>query len=183
MTNTLDDPPIEQRDGIAALKIGDLLIDEETGEVLEWPAGSGADRLAYLTRQCVEAQRAVKAWETALNAYRAAIGRLLDDAGIDSVRTQHGAAAIRNRTNRVGRPERVPDVADRYELRREQVEAIWQCAATLDAKRLLALSEAGAIPDDAARDLIDSKTIAYVQVTAARPAPPSIERAGGRAEA
>ncbi len=163
------------------IKIGDLLIDLATGEVLEWPRDLRGDRIEYLIQQLVEAQRAVKLWQDAVNAYKVALGRCLTDAGLISMHTSAGVAAWRTRTLRRGRPERVEAVAARYELNREQVAAIWACASALDAKKLAALAEAGVIPHEAVDDLIEVTVSRFVVVTPARPAPPSIVR--GRRDA
>jgi hypothetical protein len=62
----------------------------------------------------------------------------------------------------------VEEIVHRYELAREQIEQIWMCAASLDAKKLDALAEAGALPADAVQSMIDEKRTSYVQVSAPR---------------
>lgn len=163
-------------DGVSAIRIDDLLIDEATGEVLEWPAGMRGERVEYLTRRCVEAQAAMKAWEVAYNAYLAALGKMLTDAGVRSIKTAWGTPSLRSRTDRRGRPERVPKVAARYELSPQQVQAIWMCASALDAKQIQALADDGVLPPEAADDLIEVKTFTWVVVMPAKLEPPLIER-------
>jgi hypothetical protein len=161
------------------IKVGDLVIDESTGEVLDWPAGTG-NRVEYLTKLCVEAQQAIKAWEAALNGYKHALGKLLDDEAVTSLKTGYGTPAWRTQNRTTGRPERVADVARAHELAPAQVDEIWRCATALDAKRLIALADAGAIPPSVAADLIDTKTSRFLVVTAARPPAPVVERVTGK---
>ena len=118
----------------------------------------------------------MKAWEAAFNAYRAVLAKQLEDAGVVSISTPYGTPVLKRRTDRRGRPDRVDEVVQRYELAREQVQAIWMCASALDVKRLLALADAGAIPQDAASALIEVKTTSWVQVTPSRPEPPTVQR-------
>lgn len=168
-----DPEPTESAD---VIKIGDLLIDLATVEVLEWPSELRGDRIEYLIQQLVEAQRAVKLWQDAVTAYKRALGKCLTEAGLTSIHTAAGVAAWRTRALRRGRPERVEAVAARYELSRDQVADIWTCASALDAKKLAALAEAGVIPREAVDDLVDVTVSRFVVVTPARPAPPTIER-------
>ncbi len=176
MTTSATQEDHELSEPAEVVKIGDLLIDLATGEVLEWPPGLRGDRIEYLIQQLVEAQRAVRLWQDAVNAYKVALGRCLTDAGLISMHTSAGVATWRTRTLRRGRPERVEEVAARYELNREQVANIWACASALDAKKLAALAEVGVIPREAVDDLVDVTVSRFVVVTPARPAPPTIER-------
>ena len=38
------------------IKIGELIIDETTGEIIQWPTHVSGDRVEYLTNMCVQAQ-------------------------------------------------------------------------------------------------------------------------------
>ncbi len=169
-------PEVEDSGGL--IRVDDLVVDVTTGEVVEWPRAVRGDRIEYLVHQLVEAQRAAKLWQEAAAVYKAALGRCLTDAGLTAMQTSSGRVAWRTRVLRRGRPERVETVAAPYELTREQVGAIWACAATLDAKKLSALAAAGAIPQEAADELIEEQVSRFVVVTPARPAPPRVERWG-----
>lgn len=155
-----------------AIKIDDLVIDEETGEILETPEGIG-DPLEWLTHRANEANAASNAWKAASGMYKKAIGELLNQAGVKSMRTQHGTPGWRGRLTRTGRPERLPEVAKEHELSRAQENAILACAKTLDAKLLDDLEN---VPKEATRALIDESETSWVQITPSKPTPPEIEK-------
>lgn len=155
-----------------ATKIGDIIIDEETGEILQMPEGIG-DPLEWFTHLANEANAASNAWKATAGMYRQAIGRLLDQAGVKSMKTQYGTPGWRGRLNRKGRPERLPEVTEQYELSRDQQNAILGCASALDAKLLDALE---GVPQEAKSDLIEVSESSWVQITPPRPAPPDVEK-------
>jgi hypothetical protein len=169
-------PKVEESGGL--IRVDDLVVEVATGKVAGWPREVGGNRIEYLVHQLVEAQRAAKRWQEAAAVYKAALGRYLTDAGLTAMQTPSGRVAWRTRVLRRGRPERVEAVAARYELTRQQVAAIWACAATLDAKKLFALAAAGAIPLGAVEELIEGLVSRFVMVTPARPAPPRVDRWG-----
>jgi hypothetical protein len=158
----------DERNGVARVAAGGLLIDPETGEVLSRADGTDESEFDQLTRVCREAQRQIKEAQAVLDAARAALLKLLSDEGLPSIRTPYGTAALVTKVTRAGRPERVEEIVRRYELAREQAEQIWMCATALDAKKLDALVEAGALPEEAVQDMVDVKTTSYVQVSAPR---------------
>jgi hypothetical protein len=155
-----------------AVKIGDLIIDEETGEILEMPEGAG-EPLEWLTHRANEARAASKAWEGIGGMYKKAIGQLLIKAGVKSMRTQYGTPGWRGRLTRTGRPERLPEVAKEHELSRDQQNAILGCASALDAKKLDALE---GVPKEAKAGLVDESESSWVQISPATPQPPEVER-------
>jgi hypothetical protein len=157
-----------QEEAAAPVQVGGLVIDPGTGEVLSRPAGTTEGEFDQLTRICSEAQQTIREAQAVLDAARAALLKLLADEGLDSMRTPYGTASVRTRVTRAGKPERVEEIVRRFELAREQVEQIWMCAASLDAKKLDALAEAGALPAGAVEDMIDVKSTSYVQVSAPR---------------
>lgn len=144
--------------------IGDLLVDPATGEVLNRPVEPGESAFEYLTRVHAQAQQVIKEQEAVCAAAKAALAKLLDEAGLRSIKTQHGTPTVQTRIDSRGRPERVHEVAQRYELSPRQVAAIWECASALNGKQIQALAECGAIPVEAAGDLLDVKTITFVVV-------------------
>ena len=155
-----------------AVKIGDIIIDEETGEILEMPEGIG-DPLEWLTHRTNEANAASNAWKGIAGMYKKAIGELLNKAGVKSMRTQYGTPGWRGRVTRMGCPELLPDVAERYELSRAQQDAILACASQLDAKELDALE---GVPAEAKRDLIHESESTWVQISPATPMPPDVQK-------
>jgi len=154
-----------------AVKIGDIIIDEETGEILQLPEGIG-DPLEWLTHKANEANAASKAWKGIAGKYCNALGGLLTKAGVKSMRTQYGTPGHRTRVDRRGRPERLPQAVERYELSPSQQFAILGCASALDAKRLDALE---GVPTEAKEDLIDESVSSWVQISPATPMPPEVE--------
>ena len=158
-----------------AIRIDDLIIDEETGEILQLPVGIG-DPLEWLTFRAADAGAAEKAWKAAAGMYKKAIGELLNQAGVRSMQTQHGTPGWRGRTTRTGRPDRLPKIAEEYELTRRQKNAILACASELDAKRLDELLRKDLIPREVRDALIDESGSSWVQISPAKPAPPEIER-------
>lgn len=163
--------------------IGDLVIDAESGEVLTLPDEGRADKVAWLTRQLVDAMRMIKAWEAARDGYKRALARAMDEAGVNVLHTPEGTVSRRSRVDRKGDPARIPDVLAAFELSRNQMTAIWECAAALDAARLDALADAGAIPRGAAEALIVERTSSWVQASAPRKLPPATTRTRKDAEA
>jgi hypothetical protein len=161
----------DDRDPAAGVLAGGLLIDPATGEVLAGSTPGAESDFDQLTRVCREAQQQIKEAEEVLKAARAALLKLLTDEGLPSMRTPYGTASVITKTTRTGKPERVEEIVHRYELAREQIEQIWMCATALDAKKLDALAEAGALPPDAVQGMIDVKSTSYVQVTASRSSP------------
>jgi hypothetical protein len=160
----------EQTDEVA--KIGDIIIDPESGEILEMPEGVG-DPIEWLTHKTNEAQRAGKAWEAVTGMYKAALGELLNKAGVKSMRTQYGAPGWRSRPNRKVRVDRLPDVIKDYELTRAHVEALLLCAPGLRVKEVEDLE----LPDGVKEKLIEEgMPTAYVQITPATPMPPDVEK-------
>ena len=147
----------------APVQAGGFSIDPETGEVLNGD-GSGEDQVTELTRICVEAQRAMREHEQVYNAARAALQRILEESGHQSVQTAHGSPTIRSQLRRSGRPDRVLDAVRRYELSRDQEQIIWQTATALDAKELAALAEAGVLPAEAVAEIVELKSVTYLQV-------------------
>ncbi len=155
-------------DDVEPVQVGDLIVDPTTGEVVSRSAEVAESELETLTRVCAEAQATIKEATAIYDAARAALLKLLTEAGERSLPTRFGTPSLRTQVRRTGQPARVAEVVQRYELSREQAELIWMCAATLDAKQLDALAEAGLLPADALADLIEVKSTSYVIVAPIR---------------
>ena len=170
------------------VRVDDMLVDPETGEILE-----GADDLDSLTQRLVDAQAQIKAWEQAVALYKSAIGRKLDLLNIRTAETPFGIPQWRTQTRRYGKADRVLHAKQRFGLIDADVEAIYACASALDPKKLDELrdeflSDAPAGFDSAHADpadlsllraiefLIDEQTISYVLVAPLRKAAPAIEK-------
>jgi hypothetical protein len=75
------------------ISIGDLVLVEETGEVVEWPQGSasGPERIDYFVRQYGFAREQEAAWSQAKAAYSAVLQSLLSEAGVASRKGDAGS--------------------------------------------------------------------------------------------
>ncbi len=72
-----------------------LVVDDETGEVIEWPAEMPAlpvDRVKVLQAWARGAQQSERDSKTAYDLYRRIIGNLLSEANIASLTTEQGKA-------------------------------------------------------------------------------------------
>ena len=154
-----------------AIKIGDLIIDEHSGEILQLPEGIG-EPLEWLTHKANEAIRSGKAWEGIAGMYKKALGELLNKAGVKSIKTQYGAPGWRERKNVTARVDRLPQIIEEHELTHGHILGLLLCASALNVKMVEALG----LPDGAQEELIDEHPpTQYVQITSATPMPPVIE--------
>lgn len=160
--------------------VDDLVIDEDTGEVLEWPQELRdlPGKAEYLAMRLEQAEDAYKVWRQYAGYLKQALGRLLDDAGVDSLRTAYGTVRWVAAVTRTGRVERLPQVERDYELSREQVGMILACAKSLDADLLEGLKQSPQFAgcEDAIAALIEERTARYVRRYPARRLPPEIRR-------
>lgn len=158
-------------------RLGDLLVDEETGEILEWPADAGADRLEYLGRQRAEARRQESAWRQLGGFHGRLLLALLEAEQLDA----YNGASVRilrqpGRDNRYGDPAKIPQAWRRFELTPVQLDAIWRCATRLDRQALLEQETAGELPAGLTEFLTAGQIGApYVRVDTARRSAPRIE--------
>ena len=168
----------ELRDALrGAVKVGDALVDEETGEVLEWPEGISSDRFEWLTLQAIRAQQNIAGWEQNLGILKRALGWMLSKADQRAIKTQYGTPRWASRVDREARPERVPQVLEAFEIPRETEMLIWMCAQKLDPKKLTELEANGVLPEGVARALIEDKPRGpWIQIDSPREQPPVIER-------
>jgi len=135
-------------------KLGDLLIDTETGEVHEWGEVSG-DKFEHLTLQAMKAQANIAGWEQALAIYKRALGRMLDQADQRSIRTPYGTPRWASRVDHVANPDRVPQVVEHFELGREIEGLIWMTAKALGHRKLQEMADNGIFGQDVVRALVE----------------------------
>jgi hypothetical protein len=158
-----------------AVKVGDLLVNEESGEILEWPAGWTGDKFEHLTLQAVKAQQNIAGWEQSLGIIKRALGWMLSQADQRSIRTPYGTPRFASRVDRVAAPERVPQVVEQMELGREIEALIWMTAKALDPKKLTELEQNGVLPEGVARALIEDKPRGpWLQIDPPKEQPPEI---------
>ena len=158
-----------------AVKVDDLIIDSDTGEVLELPENAG-DMVEFLTYREVELARGESAYKQARFLVKLALKRELEKLDLKSLQTQHGRPVIRSRTTRKGKVERLEGIVKKFELEREQVFAIWQSATDFEAKVLDYHAESGFIPREAIEALIEENTSEWLQVNPILKTPPVVER-------
>lgn len=157
-----------------AVKVDDLIIDEESGEILELPQNAG-DLIELLTYRLTTLQEAERAYKQAIVLLKLALKRELERLDLRSLQTQYGRPSIRSRTTRKGRVERVVQVVGDFELSKDQVDNIYSAAIGFDAKLLDALA-GNLVPREAIEALIEETTSEWVQVSPILKEPPKVER-------
>jgi len=160
---------------VNAVRVDELIIDEDSGEVLELPEGAG-DKVEFLTYRLVELQRDMKAYEQPVYLLKLALKRELEGLDLTSLQTQYGRAVIRSRVNRKGKAERLVLVRSEHELSLEQVSAILYCASGFTASELDGLVDANIIPHEVAEALIEETHSEWLQVSPVLKAPPAVEK-------
>ncbi len=158
-----------------AVKVDDLIIDEDSGEVLEMPENAG-DLVEFLTYREVELARGESAYKQARFLVKLALKRELEKLDLKSLQTQYGRPVIRSRTNRKGVAERLPRVIQDFELSREQQERLMYTASAFDAKRLDYLVEHDVLPREAIEALIEETHSEWLQVSPILKTPPVVEK-------
>lgn len=127
----MTDNPFEPN--AVGIRVDDILVDEETGEVLEWPNGIGPDdQLEWLQAQHRAALDEETAWRQAKGAYARAIGRKLRDMGL----SRYSSDEYRSRWNSGRQTRRCTD-----ERAREALEERVITQEQLDALREHAVKE------------------------------------------
>ena len=158
-----------------AVKVDDLIIDEDTGEVLELPENAG-DLVEFLTYREVELARGESAYKQARFLVKLALKRELEKLDLKSLQTQYGRPVIRSRTTRKGKPERIYRVLQDFELTAEQVDSLWHSASALDAKMLDHLADQFYVPREAIEALIEETHSEWLQVSPILKTPPVVEK-------
>ncbi len=158
-----------------AVKVDELIIDSDTGEVLELPENAG-DLVEFLTYRLVTLQEAERAYKQAIVLLKLALKRELEKLDLKSLQTQYGRPVIRTRTTRKAVVGKLHHVMPEYELSIEQVEAIFACASALDTRMLEALANDGSVPADAIEALIEETHSEWLQVSPILKTPPVVEK-------
>jgi len=157
-----------------AMKVDDLIIDEESGEVLDLPENAG-DLIEFLTYRLVTLQEAERAYKQAIVLLKLALKRELERLDLKSLQTQYGRPSIRSRTTRKGKVERLPDAIRQFELSDIQVASLMFTATAFNVAMLETLE---GIPREAIDALIE-ETVSeeWVQVAPILKEAPKVERA------
>lgn len=134
--------------GIRAVeRVGDLIIDQDSGEILEWPVDLKVDRWEWLARQAAETTAQEKAWKAAGGFFRRLLLGYLEAEQLDRYTGADVKFARRNgQDRRWADPAKLDEVKERYELTRSQLIAIRSTANRYNKKNLQALEERGKIP-------------------------------------
>lgn len=116
-----------------AIRVGEFLIDQETGEIYSHH-DVGIDDLV---QQLKDAQEQEKAWEQAKQILKKAIGRKLDNANVSAAETPYGVVRWQTQLRRSAKADRFREMAAEHGLFENRVRAIIAAAATsLDPKAL-----------------------------------------------
>ena len=158
-----------------AVKVDDLIIDEDTGEVLELPENAG-DKAEFLTYRLVTLQESERAYKQAIVLLKLALKRELEKLDLTSLQTQYGRPVIRSRVTRKGKVERVPAVRHDFELSQQAWHCIFYAASSFDAEELDHLAEVGAVPREAIEALIEETHSEWLQVSPVLKEPPIVEK-------
>tara|TARA_Y100000310_G_scaffold168390_1_gene168456 strand:+ start:1772 stop:2269 length:498 start_codon:yes stop_codon:yes gene_type:complete len=161
-----------ERDSV--IKVGGLIVDEDSGEIIDLPAG--VDSLEHLTMLAVEAKQQAKEWDVLDKLYRRVLLGLLDGSDRDEATNINGQARVRSRKNRKVPAQNVRVAQTELELPSAQVDAIFSCAKTLDPDLLEARAEAGDFPEDALDFLIERSDSRWCEVKPLRLPAPEVER-------
>lgn len=171
---------------VQAARVGELLIDVDSGEILS-DEDPGLDELCRLLKDGKEQEKSWKAYNALLSSV---VGRKLDELGVQRALTPYGSPMWRSRTTRSAPLDstKLGDLIERHGLSPIDVEQLMECAAELDPKRLdqvrrdvLDDAEVNALAAAdgllaAIDELIQERTSTFVQLMPLRQAAPAIER-------
>ncbi len=166
--------------GAHIAKVGELIIDEDTGEVIEWPEGIAdvPERLAFLTQRMIECTRQEKLWKSYKGMLGSVAGALLAKQGIERYGSEYGYVSFRSRTTETAYAEQLEDWAARHEIAGNVLVGLAAVSAkSLDPSRLRDSGTAAGIDADAIEELIETKTSTWVEAREGRRAAPEKERA------
>lgn len=159
-------------DQVRAVRVEDLVIDADTGEILS-ERNVGIDELCLRLK---DGQEQEKNWKAHNGLLKAAIGKKLDDNNVRKALTPYGTAAWQTRITKSAPVQGLKSLAERYGLTDVDIETLAECVAQLDPKKLdqLRREEITAGQDDdvetnadlvaAIDDLIQEKASHYVQL-------------------
>jgi hypothetical protein len=156
--------------------LGDIAFNEETGEIVEWPAGAG-DQLEGLTMRLAQAKANEEGWKQAQGRLKTMIGRLLTDRGVKSLSTQYGTVSWRAKTDTRLAMTRLATTADDAEWSREllirTLGELGSVAVSKDTEAALRAALGQIVADSL---LVRSESEPWVQIDKPRLAPPVIEK-------
>jgi len=158
-------------------KVDDLLIDPQTGEIIEFPEGlqAASERLAWLAHEYKEATNQENEWKAAKIRYAIVMERLLREMDWTAIKTERYIVRWQPGYNKA-HMENLPKAQANFELSDEDVNLIiLQCASALDAKRLELQAQSRPDLKDALMSLIEP-TKGFIRVERLRREAPAVER-------
>lgn len=116
-----------------AIRVGEFLIDQETGEIYSH-RDVGIDDLV---QQLKDAQEQEKAWEQTKQILKRAIGKKLDDANVGAAETPYGVVRWQTQLRRSAKADRFCEMAAEYGVSESvKQRTVFAAATSLDPKML-----------------------------------------------
>ena len=178
------DREIEAQDQRALIAIDDLVVDESTGEIVQWPEGVGAgpNRLKFIIREHAAASQAIKDYEVTKSSLARAAGLILEESNVKSLATDIGkVTAVAGHEKTEAPATRVVDAVQAELLTDDEATSLLLAAAKeLDTKAVEAwISRIESEPRQKLLRLAllnKSQTKGYTLITRARSKPPKVVR-------
>lgn len=165
-------------------RVGDLLIDDETGEILEWPAGVEPEgRLEWLQAQHKNAVEEEGRWKETKQSYSRALDAQLTRLGARQyVGDAHKSWAVAEGVTRDAPAERLRELLALEAVKPSEArELMWLLASDLDVKRIEQSVRNGKVERPIADFLIVKGTRAgYVRTDKVAKAAPTIAKESSR---
>lgn len=150
-----------------------LLVDSETGEVLE----GKPPKMERLLAMAINAEGAEKAWATAAATYKAIIARELREADLRKVSGGAGdAVRVVGANHYLGNTERFAQWMEDVEFPPDAIRALLACAVSFNVEGFIRLCESLGIEERDARKVINTTPFEYVRLTGPKLPPPRVEK-------
>lgn len=133
-----------------AAMVGELIVNEDTGEVIEWPAHltTAAAKAEYVASQMAEATRQRSLWDAHNGRMKGVAAGLMREMGLESLRTEHGL--IKGVGTETVDLDKLPEVQRQFEIPQVMVNAlVLGAASTLSPKRTREVAEEIGFPSEA----------------------------------
>lgn len=157
-----------QTDTIDALLVDDIVVDPQSGEILEGIDPNDTDRLMGLAR---DAQEQMKAWELRYDVLRRVLEKKLSDANLRSLDSDRGKASIRGRITYTANVTWADlwDIAEDYGVTDGEMQEVIRAALkSLDVESLKASWLRLGLDRRALRVLIKESRAGWVQLDPVR---------------
>lgn len=156
------------------LDLGGIVIDEDTGEVLE---GSSKDILNILQVRLEEAQLQEKRWGAHVHALKSAIAKKLRDDHTDSFSSEHGKTKFVRSLRRSAKAADLIQAQSVFELSFSDVRTvIVESATDLSVSALEDMVNEGFLEEEVFKALVKETPIEYIQHYPTMKTAPILER-------